>query len=79
MVPTVVDASGVEVFPMSDDAAVKVPLEPPRHRPSRRLVLIPQVGALVSFQDGQSDEFQGHSTHHQSPGDRRRRRSFGRR
>ena len=61
MVPTVVDGSGVEVFPMSDDAAVEVPLEPPRHRPSRRLVLIPQVGALGSFPDRQSDEFQGHS------------------
>ena len=58
MVPT----SGVEVFPMSDDAAVEVPLEPPRHRPSRMLVLIPQVGALGSFPDRQSDEFQGHST-----------------
>ena len=57
MVPTVVDGSGVEVFPMSDDAAVEVLLEP-----SRRLVLIPQVGAIGSFQDGQSDEFQGHST-----------------
>ena len=30
MVPTVVDGSGVEVFPMSDDAAVEVLLEPPR-------------------------------------------------
>ena len=61
MVPTVVDGSGVEVFPMSDDAAVEVPLEPPRHRPSRRLVLIPQVGAVASFPYRQSDEFQGHS------------------
>ena len=41
MVPTVVDGSGVEVFPLSDDAAVEV------HRPSRRLVLIPQVGAQI--------------------------------
>ena len=62
MVPTVVDGSGVEVFPLSDDAAVEVSLEPPRHRPSRRLVLIPQVGAHESIQDRQSDEFQGHST-----------------
>ena len=124
MVPTVVDGSGVEEFPMSDDAAVEVPLEPPRHRPSRRLVLIPQVGTPGSIQDRQSDEFQGHSTggrfldgvsstlgihtqvesvrptigesdresvfqstpdqsgdedKRQSPGDRRRRRCFGRR
>ena len=26
--------TGVEVFPLSDDAAVEVSLEPPRHRPS---------------------------------------------
>ena len=62
MVPTVVDGSGVEVFSMSDDAVVEVPLEPPRPRPSRRLVSIPQVGALGPFSDWQSDEFQGHST-----------------
>ena len=31
----------------------------PRHRRSRRLVLIPQFGSLGSTQDRQSDEFQG--------------------
>ena len=51
MVPTVVDGSGVEVFLLSDAAAVEVSLEPPRHRPSRRLVLFPQVGAHESIQD----------------------------
>ena len=51
------------MFLTSDDAAVEVPMEPPGHRASRRLVLIPQSqGTPGSIHDRQSDEFQGHST-----------------
>ena len=54
---TVLDGASVEVFPMTDDASVQVPIEPPRHRPYRRLVLIPQPqGTPHSVQDRQSDE-----------------------
>ena len=44
LMSTEVDGSGVdaEVFPMTDDATLQVAIEPPRHRPYRRLVLIPQ-------------------------------------
>ena len=51
LTPTALDG-GVEVFPMTDDATVQVPIEPPR-----RLVLIPQSqGTPRSVQDRQSDE-----------------------
>ena len=40
---TVLDDASVEVFPITDD--VQVPIEPPRHRPYRRLVLILQPRA----------------------------------
>ena len=61
---TVLDDAGVEVFPMTDDASVQVPIEPPRHRPYRRLVLIPQPqGTPHSVQDRQSDESEGDHIH----------------
>ena len=50
--PTSVDGSGVDIFPMTDDAALQVPVEPVRRRPCRRLVLIPQSqGTPHSIQD----------------------------
>ena len=45
---TVLDDASVEVLPMTDDASVQVPIEPPRHRPYRRLVLIPQSQGTAS-------------------------------
>ena len=54
---TAVDGSGVEAFPMTDDAAVQVPVEPFRRRPYHRLVFIPQSqGTPQSIQDPQYDE-----------------------
>ena len=54
---TEVDGSGVEVFPMTDDAAVQVFEETPRRRPSRRVVLNPEIQDTPrSIQDRQSDE-----------------------
>ena len=48
--PTSVD--GVDIFPMTDDAATQVPVEPVRRRPYRRLVLILQSqGTPQSVQD----------------------------
>ena len=59
---TVLDGASVEVFPMG----VQVPIEPPRHRPYRRLVLIPQSqGTPRSVQDLQSDESEGDHIHAQ--------------
>ena len=63
---TALDGASVEVFPMTDDASVQVPIEPPRHRPYRRLVLIPQSqGTHRSVQDSQSDESEGDHIHAQ--------------
>ena len=59
---TEVDGSGVEVFPMTDDAAVGVLVETPRRRPSRRVVLNPEIQDTPrSIQDrrGQTPEGRG--------------------
>ena len=54
---TEVDCSGVQVFPMTDDAAVQVFVETPRRRLSRRVFLNPEIQDTPrSIQDRQSDE-----------------------
>ena len=61
--PLSVDGSGVDIFPMTDDAALQVLVEPVRHRPCWRLVLILQSQGTPHFIQDRHDVSEGEARH----------------
>ena len=63
--PTSVDVSGVQAFPMTDDAAVQVSVEPVRRRPCRRFFFDP----ADESEDGEQFRVSHHGDTQRGPSD----------